>query len=276
MFCHQCGTQSLEGAEYCQKCGTKLLSYDSEQENPATFPQSLPNSTAMNEQNSNEQVALSDLLIDDFRNFVDNHVRATTRFQSATNLLENSTPFRFVWICMGIAILVGLVLMGPLGILIFGLLFGYVATFIAGGIIRTRYKSKFSGSYTGDINIDDLLAFLSTVLIQIHPYFHEWGYLSKEGLIPSLIENPLSGILHEIRICSEFGAKKKHLITLYIKPKSADATSNGKAYYNISAIKNGVILDWRADGFHGHGSLIRTAPILQASMEYYLLLNDLK
>ena len=34
MFCHKCGSQSLEGAEFCPKCGTKVDNYKLESTEP--------------------------------------------------------------------------------------------------------------------------------------------------------------------------------------------------------------------------------------------------
>jgi hypothetical protein len=204
----------------------------------------------------------------DFRAFVDNHVRTTTKFKSAEDLMKNSKPLSFIWLCVGIPAIVGLLIGGPLGFLIFGGLFGYTAVFITSGIIRMRYRSRYRGEFIGDINIEEMFVFLNEHLKQIHPYFHEWGYLTKKGLLP-ILENAIANATKEVRICSEFGQKRKSLVAFYIKPKTVDARPGEKLYY-VDALKNGFLVDGRSAGFLGHGTLIRTAPILQAAMEYYI------
>ena len=120
----------------------------------------------------------------------------------------------------------------------------------------------------GDINIEELFLFLNEYLKYIHSDFNEWGYLEKSGVLP-LLENIVVDGTKEIRICSEFGLKKKRLIIFYIRPYMTDEKPDEKLY-SVDAVKNGFLVDGRAAGFLGHKTLIRTAPILQASMEYYL------
>jgi hypothetical protein len=170
----------------------------------------------------------------------------------------------FLWIIIGVSCLG--IFGGPL--IIVTLIFGYAAAFIASGVIRLRYSGTYSGEFTGDINIDELLLFLNEHLNQIHPNFHEWGYLSKKGILP-VLENALANATQEVRICSEFGPNRKSLVAFYIKPKTVDAKPGEMLYY-VDALKNGFLADGRAAGFLGHGTLIRTAPILQAAMKYYL------
>jgi len=206
-----------------------------------------------------------------FKEFVDNHVRTTTKFQSADDLLKNAKPFTFIWFCIGVPAIVGLILGGPLGLMIFGILFGYGASFIASGIIRIRYSSRFHGEFTGDINIEDLFIFLNGHLKHIHPDFHEWGYMSNKSIF-AIYENAISNAMKEVQIYSEFGPKRKTLAAFYIKPKTVNAKPGEKLYF-VGARRKGFLLDGNIAGFLGHGTLIRTAPILQAAMEYYLTQN---
>lgn len=271
MFCHKCGNQVAEDAGFCHKCGAKVAQAVGAvgQQAPAVHTQSpvLDAPVSINASGLGDTDRTNNDF-KDFKDFVDNHVRATTKFQSAEDLLNNSKPLMFIWVCIGVPAIVGLVSGGPVGFLIFGGLFGYVATFIASGIIRVRYRGKFSGEFIGDINIEELLIFLNEHLKQINPYFHEWGYLTKTGLLP-ILENALANAMEEVRICSEFGPKKKSMVAIYIKPKTVDAKPREKLYY-VDALKNGFLMDGRAAGFLGHSTLIRTAPILQAAMKYYL------
>ena len=254
MFCHKCGTELPETSEFCHKCGAKMGA-----------PKETQPSANVQEAEPVQNVSTD---MNDFKNFVDNHVRTTTKFSSAEDLLKNSKPWRFVWICFGAATLIGL-LTGP-GVLLIGPFFGYVATFITSGIIRSTYRSKFGGDFRSSIDIDDFRAFLDKHLQYISPDFHEWGFLSKKGLI-HILGNALENVAKEVHICTEFGPKRKRLV----RPKNTDEAS-GEQWYGISARKNGFLMDGRASTFVAHGTLIRTAPILQAAMEYYLKLNNKK
>ena len=267
MFCHKCGHQLPEDSGFCHKCGAKLTAPEAEQQATEVGEPAIQ-SLATNQATSTPANA------NDFKAFVDNHVRATTKFQSADDLLKNSKPWMFIWICLGATALVYLILglandsLSALGFFVLVPFFGYAAIFIASGVIRMRYRGRYSGEFTGDIDINDLFGFLNEHLKHISPDFHEWGYLSKKGLLP-ILENAIANATEEIRICSEFGPNRKHLVSYSIKPKTVDAKPGEKLYF-INALKNGFLVDGRAAGFLGHGTLIRTAPILQAAMKYYI------
>lgn len=104
MFCHKCGAQIVEGAAFCPKCGTKVVHEDAAHLTErgavsispvAAAPIHSPN-TVTNK--------------DNFMEFVDNHIHATTQFQSVEDLINNSKPMKFAWICLGALSLVGLIL----------------------------------------------------------------------------------------------------------------------------------------------------------------------
>lgn len=266
MFCSKCGNQLPEDSGFCHKCGAKIVCADSSQqtqdtdvlaEKSTTKVPSVPVQTIVNNSAGDTN----------FKEFVDNHVRSTTKFQSADDLLKNSKPWNFLWICLGVSFVVGSILAFPVGGFVF-LIFGYAVAFIASGIIRMRYSGSYNGEFIGDINIEELIIFLNEHLKRISPDFHEWGYLTKNGLLPTL-ENAIANATEEVRICSEFGPKRKSLVAFYIKPKVIEAKPGEKVYF-VDALKNGFLMDGRAAGFLGHGTLIRTAPILQAAMKYYL------
>ena len=157
MFCYKCGTQIPEESGFCHKCGAKLIHADIEKPklnktvstvNPtaATIEETSSVASAVPIQTITQENPLS-IDANDFKTFVDNHVRATTKFQSTDDLLNNSKPLMFIWIFMGIFAIVGFILGGPASSLIFSLILGYPIAFIASGIIRFRYRGKFSGEF---------------------------------------------------------------------------------------------------------------------------------
>jgi len=258
MFCRKCGNKLADGAAFCHKCGTKAAS----------------NNTALKTQNNiNDE--------NDFKQFVDSHVRMTTKFQSAEDLIMNSKPMLFIWPCIIPLAILGMVLasikMGPIGILagllVFGGLFGYAAMFIVSGIIRSKYRAKFSGKVEQKIDPEDFLAFLNEHLRIISPYFHDCGYLDQRGGLLTILSNTLSDAMKEVNLCCECGEnekkKKRNLAVICIRPDASNPSS-GLTQYFVSATYNGFLIDRGGAGFLTHSCLIKTAPVLQAAIEYYV------
>lgn len=80
---------------------------------------------------------------------------------------------------------------------------------------------------------------------------------------------PVQTIKRENNLCCQFGSKKKSLAIICIRPEVASPNS-GRTQYIVGAVHNGFLIDARAAAFLGHTCLIKTAPIIQAVMEYYL------
>jgi hypothetical protein len=280
MFCYKCGTQLPETSGLCHKCGTKIVTAETvQQETDTLVPTIEPN--AGNTVGSSSQAPITSVQTvvhtpasdTDFKAFVDNHVQSTTKFQSADDLLKNSKPWMFLLPCFGIPTVVG-IFGGPVMMLILGGLFGYAATFIASGIIRLRYRSRHVGEFIGEVNIGELMQFLNVNLRLVSPAFHEWNYYKQSGLgLQSIIivgiANAVGNALKEVTICGEYGSKKKNLTLITIRPHPAKPNL-GEMQYLIGAERNGFMFDGRASGFLSHSCLIKTAPILQAAIEYYL------
>ena len=251
MFCSKCGNQSNDGAAFCQKCGEKFI-VDNSAQQTVVAPSTTGTTNIVDS--------------DNFKLFVDDHVKKTTKYQTADELLTKSKPTKLLWICFGIIVLFFTIILFPIGILI-GIIFGYALMFIAGAIIRNKCRNKFSGTITGDIDIEDFIKYLDVHLKYIHPDFHEWGHLTKAGLLAVVesVEVKAKGL---IRLCAEFGPKKKRLVELNIKTYISDEGLT-KTAYRPYAEYNGFMLDARASHSIAHGTLIKTAPILQAAIEYY-------
>lgn len=222
----------------------------------------------------NEQEIMNAVLQDDtdsFKDFVDNHVRYNTKFSSAEDLIKNSKPWKFVWNIVGFISCV-VIPFSAVDILSTVLILGgfsYAAVFVVSGIIRKKYANKFSGEFGQEINIAEFLAFLDGHLKMVSPCFHECGYLSERGELLTSIGNVPSKSLKNAKLYCECGAKRKCLATICIKPDVRKQNS-GKMQYFVGEAHKGFLTDEWVGGFLGHACLIRTAPILQAAMLYYL------
>ena len=279
MFCHKCGTQIAEGAAFCHKCGTKVVY---EETSPQLAKQGAVSTAAVASIPVYSPNTATDK--DSFKAFVDSHLQATTQFQSVEELINNSKPMTFAWICFGTLSLLGLILgainlggaIGALmGVLLLGGFFGYAATFIASGVIRKQYRDKFYGEFNQEINIEDFLVFLDGHLKTLSPYFHECGYLDQRGGLQTSISNAVAGVFKEVTLACVCGPKRKRLATICIRPDVRDPQS-GKKQYIVGAVYHGFLIDGRAAGFLGHACLIKTAPIMQTAIKFYLNQNTVR
>ena len=273
MFCHKCGVQIAEGAAFCHKCGAKVVY---EETSPQLAKQGAVSTAAVASIPIHSPNTATDK--DGFKAFVDSHIQATTQFQSVDELINNSKPMTFAWICLGALSLLGLILgainlggmVGALmGLLLMGGFIGYAVVFIVSGVIRKQYRDKFYGEFEQEINIEDFLVFLDGHLKTLSPYFHECGYLDQRGGLLTSISNAVADVFKEVTLCCVCGPKKKRLATISIRPHVKNPDS-GRKQYIVGAVYRGFLIDGRAAGFLGHACLIRTAPVLQAALTYYL------
>lgn len=91
MFCSKCGSRIPEGVAFCPKCGAII----GQNEQQGTGLQESEKTTFISkngEMSTNEK--------EEFARFVDNHVRQTTKFQSAKELLNSKAPMRFAKISL--------------------------------------------------------------------------------------------------------------------------------------------------------------------------------
>ncbi len=266
MFCQNCGTQLPEDAVFCPECGTKTES--------AAILQTGA------EKGSADKGAPGDL--EQFRQFVDNHVRSTTKFQSAEELLRRKDPLLQIWILFfSIFTILGCIVGGPLGIVL-GIFFGHIAKWIAGGVIRYRCFSRTSGKVEGGIDGDCLRIFLDTQLNGLYPCFHAWDYWRDAAaggftLVSGLGEKKKN-------IYNGFVEEERCFVELRIPPKN-QASDTGREY--MVFVEDG----WMSPALSGIAGyflyvpravcqlllvdqrpvcMLRLAPILQAAVLYYI------
>lgn len=277
MFCSKCGSEITEGADFCQKCGTKVYhEKKTSQQLGASIAtdEILSDTTDMtqaNQEDNKSQVTSNNF--DEFKKFVDDHVRKNTEFQTAEELLNSRVSLKFAWICFGVPLVLAII---NIALGLFALLIGYPIALLISWLKKGRYAFKLSGKIEGAIDINELVLFLNEYLSHVFPHFHEWGHLQKSGfgvqgaLLTSLGEFA-SDAAKEIRLCTELGEKGRQLSVIYIRPSLANPDSGQLEYFfdaedRISGIPF-ISHDW---GFAKYKCVVKTGPILQAAMEYYL------
>jgi len=214
---------------------------------------------------------------ENFKEFVDTHIKATTKFNSADDLLTRAKPLRFIWICLGVSMLVGLIAIFPVGAIL-GLIVGYIAAFIIGLVKRIKISGK-PHAFSGDIDPDDLATFLNTSLSYLPPYFGEWASLhdkviEKSGILASVANEVIKDEVTVKSIgCIIHGNKNsiKIKFTFY---------NDSEPRYEILAqkIKSKLLKvvevlgdnDNTNAGFGEYKCLYNSIPILSAAIEYYI------
>lgn len=144
MFRPKCGTQIAEGAAFCHKCGTKAA-YEEDAAQPAEQAVVSVAPVAAAPMRSTNTMTNQD----NFKEFVDSHIQATTPFWSVEELINNSKPMTFAWICLGALSLLGLLLgatnlggaVGALvGILITGGFLGHACLIKTAPVLQAAMK----------------------------------------------------------------------------------------------------------------------------------------
>lgn len=290
MYCHRCGAEVPDNAAFCPKCGTQMIHTDTtqqepdtsgisvEQKNPAarSSPQPVvsPNHTV-------KPVSSPTTERTDFKQFVDDHIRIVTRFQTAEELLESRVSQKFVWLCFGIpALWAGFSLvrsssLSDVPVMALLILFlGYVAKYIVDSIYNLIYCFRASSPHIKvdeDIDTDRLILFLNRHLKYLFPYFHEWGYLTEVGFnvkgeIAASLQNAVDAANKKTRIGTEFGKHKSCFVEIDIFKETTSPDSVRTRCRFWSATRS----PWSAK----YACTVRTAPILQAAIEYYLQNRD--
>lgn len=276
MFCQKCGTQIDEGAAFCYKCGAKVVQMDTEPQESGTASVPIELEKVSAEPLVQETSTAPDKAVMsaegttdygiDFKTFVDNHVQQTTKFQSAEELLNSHVPQKFMWICFGIPAIIGLVAAGPVGALLFGLFFGYPA------VLLTDFMKGSHVSVTGPIektdgkiDSDNLIPFLNKQLSYLSPHFHEWGYINYSGfgVRGAVTAHTLNSVTASaFKIGTEFGQKRRCFVVIWIEPDGTNPDTGGMKYYFRTSAKS----VWPSK----YLCMVKTVPVLQAAMEYYL------
>ena len=169
-----------------------------------------------------------------------------------------------MWICFGIPAIVGFLAGGPLLALLFGLFFGYPAALLTDFMKGSRARGSIK-KISGKIDSDELIQFLNGHLSYLSPYFHEWNYInySGAGVQGAVTAHTLNSITASAaKVGTGFGRKQRCFVVIWIEPDGEVPGSNGMKYYFSTAMK----FPWPSK----YICMVKTTPILQAAMEYYL------
>ena len=246
MFCCNCGSQISENAKFCPKCGAKV--------------------------DNGEDIAYREKKAkDDFGQYINNHVRMTTKYQSAEELLNSKVSQKYVWVCFGVpAILLLILLRGaPFGVIIFlmafmFLLIAYTIALLVDMILGGRagvgeIRTKVH------IDTDELILFLNNNLSYLSPYFHEWGYIKMVGAgAGGMLVADVQNEIMSTRIGTEFGHRKSCFVEIRTGPDNKYPDAGQMVYYFSTSMR--LFKWWPAK----YKCMVKAVPILQAAMEYYL------
>lgn len=266
MFCHKCGYRLPDEGGFCPMCGEKVV-----YSKPPFLEADVPHTREVSKpkEDSNRE---------NFKSFVNRHVQSTTQYRSVEELLNSNVSANLLWASLlGPAVVLGLlslVISGRLGtalvLALLGLLIGFFTAYVVGWNERRKLSNKFSNTFTGPIDTDDLLVFLSNNLSALSPIFHEWSYITQVGYgiygaVSAGITNTVQKSLNEVSLGTELGEKRHFFAELYIGPDLLNRAS-GKMRYTPD-------VEHRISGIMSlkkYTLLVQIAPILQAAMEYYL------
>lgn len=306
MFCHKCGVKVMDGAHFCQKCGAKLL----QDESVSASDESIAKTSVTSEipKNSEREKNLHDSdfsqthnhesnvsTSNSFKIFVDKHIQATTSFHSAEELLNSHmSQWRICIVPVIISILLGIfltfsmlqdisspsttpiiiILLMVLGFSLFPLLIFLSVFYFLNWRKRSKYTTKFSGKFDGEVDVGEIISFLDESLNYLSPYFSKWGILKQTGygiqsMVRVSLETSLSAKFEEVRLCTVFGKKKHVMVVLYLRPDILDRKSGHKEYF----VDAKQIISFPSTGFSLYTGVYKAAPILQAAIEYYLIMK---
>ncbi len=173
---------------------------------------------------------------------------------------------------------------------VFALFLGYPAALLADWIKGFSVTVKAQVKRTNmKIDSDNLVQFLNEQTSYLRPHFHEWGYINFGRFGVAVRESAAehksysvtgtallfgareSAMAHTantlnsgsaLRIGTEFGQKKKCFIMIRIEPDETNPDSGWMKYYFGTALRS----LWPSK----YLCMVKSVPILQAVMEYYL------
>ena len=273
MFCYKCGTQIDDEASFCHNCGAALSPVNSEEcesntaerhqdfriGGSAGAPPEMPDTSV-------STVAAGENRTDDFKSYVDAHVKSATPFSSAEELLSSHVRQIFLWICFGIPAIIGFIILGPAGAVLIGLCLGYPASLVVDWV-KSLKASRGMVEVNDGIDPERLIRFLNEYLCRLSPFFQEWynGNVRYAGF--GIVAAGHASHLNDIeaslfRIETRFGRGKLSFVQVCIDHGGTDPKSNSVKYSFYSPMKS----VWPAR----YVCMVKASPILEATMEYYM------
>jgi hypothetical protein len=293
-FCAKCGTKLDEGIRFCTGCGSAVggVSAGTEQQMPAAAA-------------AEENISTADA--NEFRKYVDNYVRTTTKYQSATDLLENGKPSKLVllvavpglWFTLwasfqlfplGMAAVTGepgkvllfmlfmFVVCVYFFVLFFYILCTYPLKFVLYMLKRT-ITNKFSVYCEGCVDTDDFILFLNSNMKHLSVYMDKWvKSQAKKSALGAETTDAAScfneKINAKVKIALPYEDAPIKQFKIAPPPGPEDKTTGCLAFifppYYIYQVIVGMFRQAGTSEYSGH---YKTAPILAGVVSYYLMLT---
>lgn len=255
MFCIHCGNKLSENARFCRKCGAKV--------------------------DNGEDIAYQEEKAkDDFRQYINNHIQMTTKYQSAEELLNSKVSQKYVWVCFGVpAVVLWFYMMGGTPIedifdvigpvlLVIAVVLCFIAYPIA-LLVDTILSLRTNNTrviVSRNIDAEELILFLNKNLYYLAPYFHEWNYIVMVGIgVSHALFADAYNAMMGTRIGTAFGRRKSCFVEIYVGPSGENPDWG---VYSFGASMKSF---WPAK----YSCKVKAVPILQAAMEYYLNISHI-
>jgi hypothetical protein len=291
MYCHKCGNKLPEDSGFCHKCGAKIVHTDAVQQTPnAVMPTEEPRVASVVDPPPIASAAPAQTVVyenippagvNELRAFVYNHVRTTTKYQSATDLLQNGKPSKLVLLVAlpGLLITLRALFLIPsmvdtsasmagsllLGLVVFVFFFYILVTLplrAAAFVRKLRYSSKFDIACDRHINKKDFASFLNSNMKYLLPDMGEWDS-SHEIYVNCTVDKSTMSII----MPSGTGAKKFEFSI------STAARGNPLSFWSFILLPvyvYNLILDMSDVRTGEYNIFYKTVPILSSAVDYYM------
>jgi len=294
MFCHKCGNKSPEGAGFCHKCGAKLATANTATQAPETTAPTVasfaPQSQEVSAPSPVAAIATappppahSPIAATGFKEFVDEHIRATTKYQSVADLLENGKPSKLILLAAvpGLILTLYSLSQSPnviAGIAIFVFFFVILCTYplkFAVYVNKQGLAKKFNINADKRIDTNDFLLFLNNNMKHLSADMDEW-------IASQTQKTPIGTEITEV---ASYMSKSKGMADITLPHENAaikqfefNVSKGGKgdalsiwSFIFLPVYLYNLVLEMFNVGTGEYSIFYKSAPILSGAVKYYLI-----